>query len=76
MSIFPTQAEILEWVSDTLNRNIDGDDPMSSIQAVWREWEKANEHFPHQMRPRIVRTIDERFHEKGYPSLRELVARI
>ena len=71
-----SQAEILKWVSDTLNRNIDGDEPLSSIKSVWREWETANEHFPHQMRTRIVRTIDERLHGRGFPSLRELVATI
>ena len=68
-----TQEEIILWTSNTLNGIMDKDDRMASIKGLWREWEKANSHFLHHLRTRIVKTIDEGMHEQGFPSLRELL---
>jgi len=68
-----SHVEILKWVSGTLDGIVDEDDRISSITTVWREWEKANPHFPQNKRTCIVKTIDERLHERGFPSLRELL---
>ena len=68
-----SHTEILDWVSRTLHGTRDNDDRLSSIKAVWLEWEKANPFFPQHMRTRIVKTIDETMHEQGFPSLRELL---
>ena len=71
-----THQEILTWLSGTLDCTVDEADPISKVKAIWREWEKANSFFPHHMRTRIVRTLDGKLHEKGFPSLRELLETI
>ena len=68
-----THREILTWLSGTLDCTVDKADPISKVKAIWREWEKANSFFPHDIRTRIARTLDENLHEKGLPSLRELL---
>jgi len=59
--------------SNTLSGIMSKEDQIGSIKGIWREWEKANSHFPQHLRTRIVKTIDERSHEQGFPSLRELL---
>jgi len=68
-----TNTEMLTWISDTLDGIMDEDDRLSSVKAFWRKWEKANSHFPKHMQTRIVKSIDERLHDRGFPLLRELL---
>merc|ERR1712217_835557 len=68
-----SQSEIIEWVSGVFDCHVDPHDRISSARNIWREWEKANQHFPHQLRVGIVKTIDDRLQGRGFPSLRQLL---
>ena len=49
-------------------------DGVAAAKQIWQKWAEVEKHVPHIFRKGVVVAIDSKLHEKGYPSLRELVA--